>query len=288
MPADDDHFPLGGVRPRNFTESNIMQSWRGAVLLGLVFGLSILFSWTTRVAWRSSPKPSLLQKSVEIGERVGRHPAGPTPSLRMRPDRASRPPSPYDARLRFDLHETAGHTLLAAAEGNTSPIERIPPIMDDNFLPDMGRMTGRFALGRKAWLFVRSDRGGERTAIVLSHHHREDSEAPNAWLADVLNLLLTTLTRSSTSSCGGNGTQRRLRSRPPPARYPRPSPDEYVEASRDSMPAVIGVYSAASLRRSATAAAACLWCGGDGWRLCCPTVWCQARTDGPKRPFEAE
>jgi hypothetical protein len=34
--------------------------------------------------------------------------------------------------------------LLAVLASNTATIERMPPVMDFNFLPDMGRMNGRW------------------------------------------------------------------------------------------------------------------------------------------------
>ena len=45
-----------------------------------------------------------------------------------------------------------------------------------------------FALGRKAWLFCGSDRGGQRAAIVytLIQTARLNDIDPQAWLADVL------------------------------------------------------------------------------------------------------
>ena len=44
------------------------------------------------------------------------------------------------------------------------------------------------ALGRKAWLFAGSDRGGERAAIMytLIQTARLNGVDPQAWLADVL------------------------------------------------------------------------------------------------------
>ena len=44
------------------------------------------------------------------------------------------------------------------------------------------------ALGRKAWLFAGSDRGGERAAVMytLTHTARLNNVDPQAWLADVL------------------------------------------------------------------------------------------------------
>src|SRR3954462_3303485 len=48
-----------------------------------------------------------------------------------------------DARLRFDLHEPPGATLLAAAEANATSVKGMPAIMDHDVLPEMGRMTRR-------------------------------------------------------------------------------------------------------------------------------------------------
>jgi len=44
------------------------------------------------------------------------------------------------------------------------------------------------ALGRKAWLFAGSDRGGERAAVIytLIQTARLNDVDPQAWLADVL------------------------------------------------------------------------------------------------------
>jgi len=44
------------------------------------------------------------------------------------------------------------------------------------------------ALGRKAWLFAGSDRGGERAALMytLIQTARLNDVDPQAWLADVL------------------------------------------------------------------------------------------------------
>src|SRR5262245_35598156 len=44
------------------------------------------------------------------------------------------------------------------------------------------------ALGRKSWLFAGSDRGGERTAVMLTliHTAKLNDVDPQAWLSDVL------------------------------------------------------------------------------------------------------
>ena len=53
------------------------------------------------------------------------------------------------------------------------------------------RALRRIALGRKAWLFAGSDRGGERAAVIYSliTTARLNGVDPQAWLADVLGRL---------------------------------------------------------------------------------------------------
>jgi len=51
-----------------------------------------------------------------------------------------------------------------------------------------GQNERAIALGRKAWLFAGSDRGGERAAIMLTliQTAKLNDVDPQAWLADVL------------------------------------------------------------------------------------------------------
>jgi hypothetical protein len=49
----------------------------------------------------------------------------------------------HHAGRRLDVGNAASITLLAAANPDTTPKERVPPIMDFHLLPDMGRMTER-------------------------------------------------------------------------------------------------------------------------------------------------
>src|SRR4051794_17880276 len=81
---------------------------------------------------------------MQFDERVYRYPARANLHACAR-DRIEHPrrQDRDDARLRFDLHEPPGDTLLAAAEANATPVEGMPAIVDYDFLPDMGRMTRR-------------------------------------------------------------------------------------------------------------------------------------------------
>jgi hypothetical protein len=53
------------------------------------------------------------------------------------------------ARCRVDVNNPAVGALLTVLASNTATIERMPAIMDFNFLPDMGRMNGRWRSGAK-------------------------------------------------------------------------------------------------------------------------------------------
>jgi hypothetical protein len=49
----------------------------------------------------------------------------------------------HSARRQLHVHDITGHPPLALNTTHALPIQRMPPIMDYDFLPDMGRMTAR-------------------------------------------------------------------------------------------------------------------------------------------------
>jgi hypothetical protein len=55
-------------------------------------------------------------------------------------------------------------------------------------LEEEGHNERRIAIGRRAWLFAGSDRGGERAAAMftLIETAKSNGTDPQAWLADVL------------------------------------------------------------------------------------------------------
>ena len=85
---------------------------------------------------------------MQFDERVYRYPAQADLHARAG-DRIKHPRrhNRDDAGLRFDMHEPPGATLLTAAQANATPVERMPAVMDDDVLPDMGRMTWRLPSG---------------------------------------------------------------------------------------------------------------------------------------------
>jgi hypothetical protein len=85
------------------------------------------------------------------------------------------------------------------------------------------------ALGRKAWLFAGSDRGGERAAMMyaLITTAKLNDVDPRAWFADVLARIADHPPPGSMNSYLGRGSAPRPPRQPPPKRQPRPSPDAY-------------------------------------------------------------
>jgi hypothetical protein len=47
----------------------------------------------------------------------------------------------YDARLDLNVDDAAGGALFAVMRANSATVERVPAVVNFNFLPDMGRMT---------------------------------------------------------------------------------------------------------------------------------------------------
>jgi len=50
----------------------------------------------------------------------------------------------YDAWFDLDMYYGAASTLLAVPHEQSTPVERVPAIVDFNFSPDMGRMNLRW------------------------------------------------------------------------------------------------------------------------------------------------
>jgi hypothetical protein len=83
------------------------------------------------------------------------------------------------------------------------------------------------ALGRKSWLFAGSDRGGQRTAFMLSliATAKLNDIDPQAWLANTP----TSPRTVSKNCCHGIGEPPKINAKPPD---PRPSPNAYQSFSR--------------------------------------------------------
>ena len=97
-----------------------------------------------RIAPGALSETAFDQQMMKVEQRRYRH-AG----------RADRRHAPADDRIqhprgdggdhaghRLDVNKLTGKALLTVMPSDTAPVEWVPAVMDLNFLPDMGRMTG--------------------------------------------------------------------------------------------------------------------------------------------------
>ncbi len=121
-----------------------MLSWRGVVDGGAGLGgfAMMLLLDDVRTAPGASPGTTLDQQTVQVSERRHRD----TRRAELHPDAGDRVEHPrrHDcdhARRHLDVHEATGATILAVLPPDGPPVQRMPAVVDDDLLPDMGRMT---------------------------------------------------------------------------------------------------------------------------------------------------
>ena len=121
-----------------------MLSWRGVVDGGAGLGgfAMMLLPGDVRTAPGASPGTTLDQQTVQVGEGRHRH----TRRAELHPGAGGRVEHPrrHDrdhAGRRLDVHEATGEAILAVLPPDASPVQRMPAVVNDSFLPDMGRMT---------------------------------------------------------------------------------------------------------------------------------------------------
>jgi hypothetical protein len=139
-----------GVIPRRLAESNGMLSWRGAADgsadVGGVFTLLLLDD--RRTVRRASSETVRDQQLMQFSQRRYRDPRRPQPHSGTG-GRIEHPCRHHDddTGRRFGVNDFAAGALLDILTPNAAPIERVPAVMNLNFLPDMGRMTARLPWG---------------------------------------------------------------------------------------------------------------------------------------------
>ena len=95
-----------------------------------------------RTAPGASSETTLDQQLVEVSEGRHRHArrAELHPSAGDRVEHPRRDDRDHPGR-HLDVHEAAGKTILAVVPPDAPPVQRMPAVVDDGLLPDMGRMT---------------------------------------------------------------------------------------------------------------------------------------------------
>jgi hypothetical protein len=96
------------------------------------------------------------------------------------------------------MDETACLAQLDRLHAQSLAMQRMPTVVNDSFLPDMGRMTRVIALGRKNSLFAGSDGGARHWATVASlvATAKLNGVEPQAWLTDVLERMVSGRTKA--------------------------------------------------------------------------------------------
>jgi hypothetical protein len=128
--------------PRNRVESSGISSCIGGDGLVLGSGIGLLLSSGT-VAGAASTQTASLQKVIEIREcrdRCARH-----PDLHGSASRGIEHPFGHNrenARQHLNVHEPAGLAAINPLDPDAPPKQRMPAVVNNSILPDMGRMDG--------------------------------------------------------------------------------------------------------------------------------------------------
>jgi hypothetical protein len=130
--------------PRSFAESSAIANWRAADG-GICFvGFIIVLLDDIRVVHGVSPETESDQEVVQIDHCRQSH----TWLAKLHPetgDRIQHPSRQYhdDAGRHLDVEHLTVSSLLATFSPQPVPVEGMPTIVNDHFLPDMGRITLR-------------------------------------------------------------------------------------------------------------------------------------------------
>ena len=119
-----------------------MLSWRGAAGSDSVSGLPILLLLDDGgIAQGASPETTLDQQLMQLSQRRYRHPR----SAKRHPGAGGRieHPRPHhrdDAGCRLQMRDVPAGPTFAVLQPDGASAERMPAIVDDDLIPDMGRM----------------------------------------------------------------------------------------------------------------------------------------------------
>lgn len=103
----------------------------------------VLLLGDDRVARGASPQSKSGQQIMKLDQSRNRH-ARRTETHARTGHRVQHPrrESDDDARRRLHMDKAPCPSIFAVVPSQAATKERMPAIVDDNFLPDMGRMTG--------------------------------------------------------------------------------------------------------------------------------------------------
>ena len=135
-----------GLIPRSLAELSAMLSWRGTVddWAGAGRFFILLPLDDSVIVPGASSETAFDEQMMELEQRRSRHTRRADRCHTSAGDRVQHPCG--DCRdhpgHRLNVNNLPGGALFAVVSPNTAPIERVPPVMNFDFLPDMGRMNG--------------------------------------------------------------------------------------------------------------------------------------------------
>jgi hypothetical protein len=122
-----------------------MVSWRGAVdSVGTGCFLMLLLLDDDRIVPGTSSETTRDQQMMEVKQRRHSYARRTDPRHADAGDGVQHPRGDGGdhARHHRDVNKPTGDALLSVMPPDAAPVERVPGVMDFNFLPDMRRMTG--------------------------------------------------------------------------------------------------------------------------------------------------
>lgn len=122
-----------------------MLSWHGAAddSVAVVRRLILILLDDGRIVQGASSETAFDQETMQLNQCRHRHTRRAEPHARAG-GRIEHPCRHHDdhAGRYLDVNDLAADAALHILEPNAAPMERVPRIVDLDFLPDMGRMTG--------------------------------------------------------------------------------------------------------------------------------------------------
>src|SRR5262249_6301514 len=132
--------------PRSLTESSAMLSWRGTVddWAGAGRFLILLPLDDSVIVSGALSEPAFNQQMMKLEQRRYRHTRRADRCHTGAGDRVQHPCGDRrdDAGHCLNVNNLPGDALFAVVSPDAVPKERVPPVINFNFLPDMGRMNG--------------------------------------------------------------------------------------------------------------------------------------------------
>ena len=131
-----------GFIPRSLAESSAIVSWCPAEVFSCLADLITILLNAVRVVPGFSSKAERNEQIVQINQsrRCNARGAGLHPGAGDRVQHPSRDDGNDTGRC-LDVNYVTNGPSLTVMTPDTTSIQWMPPVMDDDFLPDMGRMT---------------------------------------------------------------------------------------------------------------------------------------------------